>query len=123
MIRKHFSVIFFTAVLILLAGIMQGCGPRPPIPYQQLQVQDAEESRGYDIYMYVAVSKGLSAGEVESLLEWFRDEKFPEQNRIRIFVWDNPQAALLMAQGDLIATLAVDREAGTDKIELHVVRH
>jgi len=111
------------SILILLTGIiillLTGCGPKPPVRYQQLTIQDSEEARGWDIYLYVAVEPGQPSGDIESLLEWFRDVKFPESNRIKIFVWDNPQSALTNSMGDMIATLTVDREAGIDEIEIH----
>lgn len=106
--------------LLILAGLLlsYGCGPRPPISYQTLQVQDSTESRGYDVYMYVAVDKELASGQVEDLLEWFRDVKYPDQNKIKILVWDNPQAALISAMGDNIGVLEVDRANGIDEIRV-----
>jgi len=108
------------AVIALTAGIVTGCGPRPPIPYQQLQVQDTEESQGYDVYLYVAVRPGLTESQVEGLLVWFRDVKYPAADKMRVFVWDNPQAALLSTMGDLVGSLTVDREQGIDKIDINV---
>lgn len=106
--------------LLLAIGLLliSGCGPRPPIPYQQLQVQDSSESVGYDVYMYVAVEKGLAAGDVEDLLEWFRDVKFPEENKIRILVWNNPQSALISAMGDKVGEMTVDRANDVDNIQV-----
>lgn len=117
--EKILPVIFFV-IPILLAAAVIGCSPQPPIPYQQLQVQDTEEDQGYDVYLYVAVDKGLPEGDVVGLLEWFRDVKFPEVNKIKIFVWDNPQSALINAMGDMIATLEVDREKGVDEIQTYI---
>jgi hypothetical protein len=109
--------------LILVQGTLSGCGPRPPIPYQTLQIQDSDESRGYDIYLYVAVDpKSLKPetkdAQIEALLKWFDEMKYPQVKRMRVFVWDNPQGALMNNSGDLVGTLNVDRANGV--FELNV---
>lgn len=98
-------------LIILLAGIA-GCGPRPPVRYQQLQIQDSEESRGFDIYLYVAVRPGTTEEQVEALLKWFDTVKYPSVKTMKVFVWTNPQSALINATGDLAGSLYVDREKG-----------
>ena len=55
-----------------------------------------------------------------TLLEWFRDVKFAEVNKMRIFVWDNPQSALIGATGDMVGSLDVDRENGINRIDINV---
>ena len=120
MVNGKIHLVIFFVVPILLAAAVIGCSPRPPIPYQQLQIQDSEEDQGYDVYLYVAVEKGLPEGDVVGLLEWFRDVKFPEVNKIKIFVWDNPQSALINAMGDMVATLDVDREKGVNEIKTYI---
>lgn len=108
--------IAFLLIAIPLS-IATSCGPRSPVPYQPLQVQDSEEAEGWDVYMYVAIDPDRIDSEgVEELLEWFRDVRFPEENRIRIFVWDNPQSALMNATADMVGSLEVDREEGVDEI-------
>ncbi|MCK4720645.1 hypothetical protein KAU08_08295 [bacterium] len=112
------KIIVLSISLLLIPVILTaGCGPGPPMPYQTLQIQDSSEAEGYDIYLYIAVKPGLPLGEVGELLEWLRDVKFADQNKIKIYVWDNPQAAMLSAMGDNIAVLFVDRENGVDSIE------
>ncbi len=106
--------------LALIAGFAYGCGPRPPVAYQQLQIQDTEESRGYDVYLYISVNRALPASDVTALLEWFRDVRYADQNKIAIYVWDNPQAALVGAMGDMVASLEVDRKAGIDNLKVNV---
>jgi len=112
------------ALLLLVLGFtavsVTGCAPQPPIPYQQLQVQDSGEAAGFDVYLYIAVKKELPEGDVVGLLEWFRDVKFPEENKIKVFVWTNPQSALIGGMGDMIATLDVDRENEIDEIKTYV---
>ena len=116
--KKSFVLLF--ALIGLVALVLTGCGPRPPIPYQTLQVQDSGESAGYDVYMYIAVTKEIPSGDVTALLEWFRDVKFSDVNSIKIFVWNNPQSALINAMGNMIATLDVNREDGVDEIKTYV---
>lgn len=116
------KILMFTLSLLLIPVILTvGCGPKPPLPYQQLQVQDSSEGEGYDIYLYISVKPGLPLGDIGELLEWFRDVKFADQNKIKIYVWDNPQAALLSAMGSNIAVLNVDRENGIDNIEFGTI--
>ncbi len=105
------------SLLLIPLFLITGCGPKPPLHFQTLQIQDSSVSEGYDIYLYISVEPGLPQGEVSELLEWLRDVKFADQNKIKIYVWDNPQAAMLSAMGDNIAVLFVDRENGVDSIE------
>jgi len=102
------------ALLIITVAnfLFCGCGPRPPVAYQQLQIQDAEEAKGYDVYLYVAIDRETPRDKVESLLKWFDQVKFLKAKKIRIFVWDNPQAALMNSEGNILGTLNVDREKG-----------
>lgn len=112
MLTRHSAIWIALATLVIGCAFCTGCGPRPPVSYQQLQVQDSEEAEGFDVYMYVAVSPKTTPEEVESLLKWFDEVKFPNVNKMRIFVWDNPQAALIGAMGDLVGSLDLDREKG-----------
>lgn len=116
--RQQKKILMLSLYLLLIpVFLIAGCGPNPPIHYQQLQIQDYTETEGYDIYLYISVKPGLAQGEVGELLDWFRDVKFADQNKIKIYVWDNPQAAILSALGNNIAVLNVDRENGIDSIE------
>lgn len=110
-------LILLLSLLLIPVIFLAGCGPKPPIHFQQLQIQDSSEAEGYDVYLYISVEPGLPLGDVGELLEWLRDVKFADQNKIKIYVWDNPQAAMLSAMGDNIAVLNVDRENGIDNIE------
>jgi hypothetical protein len=56
---------------------------------------------------------------VRRLLEWFRDVRFANANRIMIYVWDNPQSALMNAMGNLVGTLKVDRGENIDEIVIN----
>jgi len=120
MAKKIPSLVLLSAILIAGILCLSGCGEKPPVPYQQLQVQDMDETQGWDIYMYIAVTPGKSEEEITQLLEWFRDVKYAEVNRIQIQVWDNPQSALISAMGDMVATLKVDRENEIDKIDIFI---
>lgn len=109
--------------LISLLGVLSGCGSRPPLAYQTLQIQDSEESQGYDVYLYVAVDpRSLKPetkdAQIEALLKWFDEMKYPQVNKMRVFVWDNPQSALMNNSGNLVGTLNVDRANGV--FELNV---
>jgi hypothetical protein len=102
---------FFLVTILAYAG----CSPTPPIPYQQLQIQDSEESQGYDVYLYVAINtqdipeeSNLNA-KVEELLKWFEQVKFPKANKIKVYIWRNPQSALMNNTGDLLGSIYVDR--------------
>jgi hypothetical protein len=118
MLQRIKTILIFIIFAAGISALIIGCGPRPPVSYQQLQIQDSSESQGYDIYMYISVKPGLNASQVEGLLKWFRDVKFPTQNKIKILVWDNPQAALMSAMGDNIGSLTVDRANGIDEIKV-----
>jgi hypothetical protein len=98
--------------LWIACSILSGCGPIPPIPYQQLQVQDTEQAQGYDVYLYIAVTKDRTPQQIESLLKWFDSVKYPSVNKMAVFVWNNPQAALMGSSADLVGSLDVDRGAG-----------
>ena len=109
------------AASILAVLFLGGCGPNPPVPYQQLQIQDTEETHGYDVYMYVAVdpAKGYDTPDkVRELLKWFNEVKYPNQNKIKIFVWRNPQSALMNATGDIVGTLTVNRSTNNVSIDV-----
>jgi hypothetical protein len=109
-----------TLLLIIPLFMLSGCGPKPPVPYQQLQVQDTEEASGWDVYLYIAVNpNSVNSEEVRRLLEWFRDVRFANANRIMIYVWDNPQSALMNAMGNLVGTLKVDRGENIDEIVIN----
>ncbi len=126
--RKHppditkSRIVLITGALFLLSIILfaSGCGPQPPVPYQELQVQDTEASEGWDVYLFVAIDRNSTAEEVTTLLEWFRDDRFADVNRIRIFIWNNPQAALMMGSGDLMGEITTDREAETERLDIYV---
>ena len=111
---------------ILLIALVQitGCGPNPPVQFQELQVQDTEASEGYDVYLFVAINKPgnqpTTAEDVTALLEWFRDVRFADVNKIKVFVWSNPQAALIMASGDLMGEMTVDREAEIERLDIYI---
>ncbi|MFH1675670.1 MAG: hypothetical protein ABIC40_01510, partial [bacterium] len=101
--------------LIAITALIAGCEPTPPVSFQPLQVQDSEEAQGYDIYLYIAVPKTIKGKEItddqiKELLKWFDEVKYPSVNKIRIFVWDNPQSALINATGDMVGSLNIDRE-------------
>ena len=99
-------------IALVLLTTVAGCGPQPPVDYQQLQIQDSEESRGYDVYLYVAVKPNTPDDEIEALLKWFDTARYPQVNKMKVFVWDNPQAALISSAGNLVGTLNVDRSHG-----------
>jgi hypothetical protein len=104
------AVAIITPVMLMLLTVLNtGCGPRPPVDYQQLQIQDTEESQGYDVYLYVAINPNSKRGEIEALLKWFDEVKFAKVNKMRVFVWDNPQAALINNLSDLMGSINVDR--------------
>ncbi|HDS31132.1 MAG TPA: hypothetical protein ENN67_08830 [Firmicutes bacterium] len=107
-------VIALAAVLLLNTG----CGPTPPFPYQPLVIQDTEESHGYDVYLYVSVTKDKKPEDIRVLLKWFDEEKFPTTNKMKIFVWNNPQAALMGNPADLVGTLNVDRAEGVFEMKI-----
>lgn len=115
-----------TAVLLALISIqvvLSGCGPRPPMAYQTLQIQDSEESQGYDVYLYVAVDPRdlkpeTKNAQIEALLKWFDEMKYPQVNKMRVFVWDNPQSALMNSSGNLVGTLNVDRANGVYELNV-----
>lgn len=115
--RQKKILMLSISLLLISVFLITGCGPKPPLHFQPLQIQDSSEAEGYDIYLYIAVEPGLPQGDVSELLEWFRDVKFADQNKIKIFVWDNPQAAIVSAMGNNIAVLIVDRENGVDTIK------
>lgn len=112
------------SVLVLVAVVctaVSGCGPKPPIPYQMLQIQDSEEAEGYDIYLYVAIppdkkDRIYTPEQVEELLKWFDEVKYPTVNKMAVFVWKNPQAALMGNSDLLVGSLKVDRSAGIFEI-------
>lgn len=103
-----------TGILLFIVGtLLISCGPKPPIDYQQLQIADSEEAAGYDVYLYVAVKPDKASKEnIENLLKWFEEMKYPNVKKMAIFVWTNPQSALMGATGDLAGSLRVDREKG-----------
>ena len=108
--------LLYSLVVLISLMVWYGCGPKPPIDYQTLQIQDSEESRGYDIYLYIAVPKETKDEDIEKLLKWFDEVKYPQVKTMRVFVWDNPQAALMSAMGDLVGSLYVDRTKGIFEI-------
>lgn len=110
MLPRYLIVGISLFVLALMLPIIAGCGPKPPVEYQQLQIQDAEESRGFDVYMYVAVKPETTTAKVEALLKWFNEVKFPTAKKMRIYVWNNSAAALMNSSGNLVGSLNVDRD-------------
>jgi len=118
---KTARIIFvFLLLTVIPLCTLSGCGPKPPVPYQPLQVQDTEEASGWDVYMYIAIDpNAVDSDEVRRLLGWFRDVRFADQNKIMIFVWNNPQSALMNAMGDLAGTLRVDRGENIDEIVIN----
>ena len=107
---KHFIATSMCTALALI--FIAGCSPRPPVPYQQLQIQDSEEAQGYDVYLYIAISPRTPDDKVEALLKWFDQVKYPSVDKMRVFAWGNPQSALTNSMGDLIGSLNVDRKNG-----------
>jgi hypothetical protein len=118
MLANNLTRIAISAALAVLIFAIAGCGDKSPVPYQQLQVQSAEDSQGWDVYMYIAVDPEVPPEDLTKLLEWFRDVRFADQNKIQVFIWDNPQSAIISAMGDMVASLTVDREAQIDKIDI-----
>jgi hypothetical protein len=109
MLTRSAAVIIAPVILMFMTVLNLGCGPQPPVDYQQLQIQDSEESQGYDVYLYVAIKPGTKRADIESLLKWFDEVKFAKVNKVKVFVWDNPQAALINNASDLMGSLNVDR--------------
>ncbi len=114
-----FSILLLVAVV---STAISGCGPKSPIPYQPLQIQDSEEAKGYDIYLYIAIppDKGdriYTPEQIEELLKWFDEVKYPTVNKMAIFVWKNPQAALMGNSDFLVGSLIVDRSGGIFEIK------
>ncbi len=104
-----------------LVGLaLSGCGPSPPIPYRQLQIQHTEEAEGYDVYLYASIGKGWTPEEIEALLKWFDEVKYPQVNKMKVVLWTNPQGALMMNTGDMAGSLTVDREAGIYELTIGV---
>ncbi|HEX9746067.1 MAG TPA: hypothetical protein VGB30_11640 [bacterium] len=119
MVKKSaYSLIIAILAAIPAVILAISCSPAPPIAYQQLQISDSEESEGYDVYMYVAVDKASTADEVTNLLNWFENVKYPDVNRMAIFVWTNPQGALINADGDLAGSIEIDRAEGKRQIRI-----
>ena len=87
------STVIFILLLVPVAAL-SGCGPKPPVKFQTLQIQDSDLSRGYDMYQFVSIHPDTSDEDVETLLKWFDEVKYPAANKIGIYVWNNPQAAL-----------------------------
>lgn len=111
--RKYRNgALLLIGILLLFAAMAAGCAKRPPVPYQQLQISDSEESKGYDVYLYIAIQGEVTERDVEDLLKWFDEVKYPEVNTIAVYVWRNPQAALMGMTGDLMASLVVNRSEG-----------
>jgi hypothetical protein len=105
------SIIVAMAIFILAVSI--GCSPRSPIPYQTLQIQDSEEAQGYDVYLYVSVNPNpekTTDANLEALLKWFEQVKYAKSNKIKVYIWGNPQSALMNNTGDLLGTINVNRQ-------------
>lgn len=115
MVLKN-SIYHLLIFMAIFAMTETGCGPKPPVQYQQLQIQDTTESEGYDIYLFVAVKRDTPDEKVEALLQWFRDVKYPQVKKMKVFVWNNPQGALMLNTGDLVGTIRVDRENNISEI-------
>jgi hypothetical protein len=113
---KCLTIRILLFVLLLIFPLIAGCSPKPPVEYQQLQIQDSEEANGFDVYLYVAVKPDTPQDKVESLLKWFNEVKFAKAKKMRIYVWNNPAAALMNSSGNLVGSLNVDRGANVIEI-------
>jgi hypothetical protein len=101
----------FLLVLVLFCSLIEcGCGPQPPIKVRELHpVIPGDNPSDYDVYRVVSVKKDVNQKELADLMRYF-NEFYLDENRVLIYVFNDPGSVQLGISEALVATFYKDKE-------------
>lgn len=111
--RNNISIVMITALIIMSGFVFSvsitGCGKSAPMQIDDLSViMPGDNPDEYDVYRVVAVKKDVNKQELVGLMEYFT-KLYLDDNRVMIYVFNQPAAAHLGQSEYLVATYFQDK--------------